>query len=259
MNIVRLSNKIAFITVIGMMYWVFIYLCISVFDLKVFRHNMTEMFFMSIFGIFSVLFGVIIINIMFNLTAIAEGRKLDQASSPRMRIWLLLFVASLMLIFALLYLGDQATSHKRKEYLVSAASDLVSEQHDALLRISDYRFTKEYITATVQDINLLSKVDESFPQITVIQQDTIKNKTYLLGFNTYNYIDADQLPEKSQFILGTSSDERKYLSSVFNNKVRDYLFSSNNGVYEIYFPVETEKGLLVLHLTQHARYGKFGS
>ncbi len=259
MNIVKVTNKIALFSVIGLMYWVFIFICSTVFGFKVFRENMTEMFLLSILGIFAILSGSIILNIMFNLTAIAEDKGNVEIIKSSVTRPISIFIGSLLVIFMGLYFGDMATTKKKEAYLVSSASDLVKEQSDVISRLSNYSFTREYLENTSQDIKILSKVEEKFPSITVIVRDNIQGKPYLLGFGGYIYLNDDKEPQKSNYILSTSSEERKYLNSVFSEENRDHWFSSNDGRYEMYFPVKTEMGVIVLHLSQRSRYGKIGS
>lgn len=260
MNIVKITNKIALITVVLLMYWVFIFVSSTVFGFKVFRENMTEMFMLSIFGIFAVLSGAIILNIMFNLTAIAEGRG-KQEPSPKFssKQILFAFIGSLVVIFLLLYSGDIATSKKKERYLVSSASELINEKKEIIDRLANYSFTRKYIEAASKYIKLLSKIEEKFPRVTVIARDYQDGKPLLLGFASYSGLGKDEKPLKVDYILSTSSEERKYLYSVFEGKTSKHRFSSNDGKYEIYYPVTTEKGRIVIHLSQYSRYGKIGS
>lgn len=259
MNIVTLTNKIALISVVGLMYWVFIFVSSSVFGFKVFRENMTEIFLLSILGIFAILLGSIILNIMYNLTAIAEGKKNIEKTKKGVAYLGVIFVASLFVIFFLLFVGDRLTSKKKESYLVSAASDLVKEQSEVIDRISKYRFTKEYLRGAAQDIQILSKVEEKFPSITVIVQDEIEGKSYLLGLGRNVYISDEEEPVKSRYILSTSSEERQYLKAVFEGKQKEPKFSSSDGRYELYYPVINDNGVFVMHLSHHSRYGKIGS
>lgn len=260
MNVVKITNKIAFATVVLLMYWVFIFVSSTVFGFKVFRENMTEIFLLSIFGIFAILSGAVILNIMFNLTAIAEGRAtVEHNASGKSKLVVTAFVGSLALIFALLYAGDLATSIKKENYLVSAASDLVNEQENIVHRLANYSFSREYIERASQDIKVLSKVEEKFPSVTVITKDKIDGKEFLLGFSSYSGLGKDEEAKKADYLLSTSSKERKYLHSVLEGKISTHRFSANDGRYEVYYPVKTESGNIVIHLSQHSRYGKIGS
>ncbi len=66
-QLVRLSNIIGIISIVLLIYWVFIFITIEVFGLKVFRENLTETFYMSVLGILALMTGALIINIMFNI------------------------------------------------------------------------------------------------------------------------------------------------------------------------------------------------
>lgn len=260
MSIVKVTNKVALVTVAILMYWVFIFVCSTAFGFKVFRENMTEVFLLSILGIFAILAGSIILNIMYNLTAIAEGRKVEETGKPSRGFRpVAIFLGSLVAVFLLLYLGDLATSKRKEAYLVSAASDLVKEQSDTISRLAQYSFNREYLEGVSENIKLLRKVEEKFPAITVIVKDNIQDKPYLLGFNFYVHLSKDKEPQKADYILSTSSEERQYLYSVFDGETSKHWFSSHDGRYEMYYPVKTESGTIVLHLAQRSRYGKFGS
>jgi len=260
MNIVKLTNKIALATVVLLMYWVFIFITSTVFGFKVFRENTTELFLFSILGLFAILSGSIVLNIMFNLTSIAEGRGASDAKiSKSYKPWTFGFAGSLLVIFILLFVGDLATAKQKERFLVSSASDLIAEQKEIIARLADYSFSSEYIDKAAQKIKVLSKVEEKFPRVTVIVRDSLDNKSLLLGFTDYSKLDKEELPDKADYILSTSSEERQYLHSVFDGGVSAHRFSANDGQYEIYFPIKTPKGIIVLHLSHHSRYGKSGS
>lgn len=260
MNLVKITNRIALFTVVLMTYWVFIFVCTEVFDFKVFRKNMTEIFGLSILGIFAVLGGALVLNIMFNLTAIAEQRQNTPVKNAFNLKWALLaFISSLALIFGALYAGDLSTKKKRENYLIASAQSLVNEQASMIEQLSDYEFSKQYVNSSEKSIRLLSEIDKQFPNITVILNDTIDGNRVLLGFGKYHYYSDDKKPSKSDFIISTSKKERDFLYDFFNGGDNGHLFSSHNNDFELYYPVVTNKGRIVLHLTKYNRYGKMGS
>jgi hypothetical protein len=105
----------------------------------------------------------------------------------------------------------------------------------------------------------LSRIDERFPRITAIHRDKINGRKVILGFNARRY-EGRSTPEKVDYILGTSKEEREYIYSVFSNATSNHLFSSHDGKYEIYYPVEAGGNRkVILHLSQFSRYGKIGS
>ncbi|PID58797.1 hypothetical protein CSB45_02010 [candidate division KSB3 bacterium] len=261
MNIVKITNKIALVTVVLSMYWVFIFVSSTVFGFKVFRENMTEMFLLSILGLFTILSAVVLLNIMFNLTAIAERRSGEEPKKAQTisKMLVLAFIASLLALFCLLYAGDRLTSKHKENYLLSAASSLVKEQRSIIHRLADYTFSREYIERACQDIEILSKVEEEFPEVTIIVIDTIDGKPFLLGFSRYARLAKDEKVRKADYILATSSEERTYLYSALEGKISGHRFSAHDGRYEVYYPLRTDTGNIVIHLSQYSKYGKIGS
>lgn len=191
---------------------------------------------LSILGIFSILCAAIILNIMYNLTAIAEKYKdrVEAKSLQRIGIKLSVFIASLFLIFALLYFGDLSTSKKKEKYLASSVKALIKEQPEAVDTLAGYSFSEEYIKDAGVAITLLSKIDEKFPRVTAIHQDKINGKRVILGFYS-NRSTRDEVPQKVDYILSTSKEEREYIYSVFSGASSKYRFSSHDGKYEIYY------------------------
>lgn len=260
MNIVKITNRIALTTVVLLLYWVFIYICSTVFGFKVFRENMTEIFLLSILGIFAILLGAIILNIMFNLTAIAEQKSPPEPINKTTHKFIVLgFVGSLLVIFVLLYAGDIANSKNKEKQLIASATGLIEEQKEMIERLADYSFSRKYIERVSENLKVLSKVEEKFPAIRVILRDEWESKPLLFSFGAYLGLSAKEVPRKADYILSTSSEERQYLHSVFDGENTEHWFSAHDGYYEIYYPIKTDKGLIVLYLSQHSRYGKIGS
>ena len=110
-SLVKLSNIIGIASIILLVYWIFIFISITVFGLKIFRENITETFYLSVVGILALMTGSLIINIMFNLTRIAEKHNQDDinVSKRRSKILGIIFGLSFPLVFGLLFGGDYLT------------------------------------------------------------------------------------------------------------------------------------------------------
>ncbi len=199
---------------------------------------------------------------MYNLTVIADKYQDNTApkTAKNLPVKIGIFAISLIVIFILLYTGDLATSEKKEKYFVNSVKSLVEEQSETIQSLSEYEFSEKYINKASSDIKLLSKIDEKFPEVTVIHQDQINGKKVFLDFHAYDYnCDNDKEVQKVDFILSTSKEEREYLFSVFSKSSKQHRFSSNDGRYEIYYPIQKGDRIMVLHLSQHSRYGKIGS
>jgi len=124
--LVKLSNIIGITSIVLLVYWVFIFISITVFGLKVFRENLTETFYLSVVGILALMFGALIINVIFNLTRIAEKHNQDNNESKRTSKKLgIIFGLSFPLVFGLLFGGDYLTSSKKEKMLIQPTGTLI--------------------------------------------------------------------------------------------------------------------------------------
>jgi hypothetical protein len=261
--LVRLSNIIGALSIILLIYWVFVFISIEVFGLKVFRENMTETFYMSILGILALMLGALIINVMFNLTRIAEKHNQDESylspSASRKTTWI--FALSFPVLFALLFAGDYLTSRKKERILIESARSIIQDHAQQAGTLADYSFSEKWIIATENTLNLLSHTDEHFPRISVIVRDSIDNSKVFLGFdNYYGGTPNDTIrPLKADFIVETTKEEREYLNKVFDQDQQEVRFSAHDGNYELYYPYFSGSKKIVLYFSDYQRYGKMGS
>lgn len=262
-TLVRLSNIVGTISILLLIYWVFVFISIQVFGLKVFRENMTETFFMSVLGILALMFGALIINIMFNLTRIAQKHNQDdiemaRSSSKKIGI---IFILSFPMVFGLLYGGDYLTSEKKERMLIESAESIIQDNTIKANKLTNYSFDKKWIKETSEILDLLSKTDKNFPSVSVIVKDEIDHSTVLLGFNYYYYDQANDTIylSKRNFIYETTKEEREYLNKVFDKNSKEIRFSAHDGNYELYYPYFKDNKKIVLYFSDYQRYGKLGS
>lgn len=288
-QIVNFSNKVALTFIVILIYWVFIMSTMIVFDFKVFRENITEAFMISVLGIMAILFGSVIVNIMLNLTRIADrdhgkllsnsgktsnsgnskktaaSSKSSQASSQAPFKWLTAFLLGFPVIFALLYGGDWATKRQKKELMVSSAQTLIDNKASIITQLTQYEFNRNYLTKAQENIYLLKNVDKYFPNISVLVLDTINQEKVILSINQYDVnADHNNTPQpkplaKKHFLYRTTQEEREYLLNVFAGKDTDILYEPHKGNYKLYYPIRGKNGYIVLLLSDYQRYGKFGS
>ena len=263
-QIVKITNGVALVSVGLLTYWVFIFVSITVFEFKVFRENITQAFYLSIIGILSLLTASIILNVMLNMTRIADhfnGTLKPTSAHPKRFRWIALgLLLFFPLSFLLLYFGDVRSAAKKRDYLVQSGEAVIAENSDLVQSFTDYEFSKEYIKQASDTLKILSGTDENFPDASVIVRDIINSKPVLLQFTKgYWTSNSNEQPFKANFLYATSTDERQYLNRVFDNQSKDVKFSASDGNYELYFPVVTSKGTIVIYLSDRSRYGKLGS
>ncbi len=260
--IVRITNMVGMASIILLIYWVFTFISIEVFGFKVFKENLTESFYMSILGILALMAGALMMNVMMNLTRIAE--KFNTESAPRTtktsKRQLLLFLLSFPLLFLLLYVGDVLSAKKKEAYLTAAAGKVIADYKVQVTELTEYKFNKQYLKKASEILELLSATEEKFPEILVIVPDTVSSAKVFLGITQRYYVANDTTtPDKKDFIFASSKEEKEYLSEVFRSNVSKPRFSKHNSKIELYYPYAYNGRMIVLYFTDYQRYGKFGS
>ena len=142
-KLVKATNIIGMVAVVLLVYWVFVLISSNVFGLKVFREYITEIFLMSILGIFAVMAGALILNIMLNLTRIAERGQEEESKGGRKTLYLLLAVFPVLA--ALLFGGNYLTVQKKRQILTQSLERIVKDNPSQINALADYRFDLAYI------------------------------------------------------------------------------------------------------------------
>ena len=260
-SLVKLSNTIGVVSIILLVYWVFSFITIQVFGLKIFQENITETFYFSIIGILALMTGALFINLMFNLTRIAEKHNLDKTLDKKFSKKILSVIAlSFPLIFALLMGGDYLTSQNKQEMLISSAHEIIEDNTHKASIIANYSFEKEWVEKTSEILDVVSSIDENFPEVQVIVKDEIDKTDVFLGFRYYRTRLNDSIPmQKIDYVQKTSQEERDYLNAVFKGQNLEKRFRANDGNYELFYPYSINNKTVVFYFSDYRKYGKLGS
>ena len=272
-KLVKLTNVIGIVSVLLLVYWVFAFILAQVFGLKVFREHITEMFAMSVLGIIALMAGALMLNIMLNLTRIAERDQQTQGGGGRKTVWLLLAVFPLLA--ALLFGGDYLSVRRKQQILLQSAERAV--QSGAAAALADYRFDLPYILQTADTLKLMEKENTAFRSVSLIAPDTIGGKPVYLAFydeaDSYRNL-ADVQPAADGFaakerdnvktvrkidhVYTTDPADREYLQQAFAGR-EGSRFQADGGNYTLYYPYRKNGKTVVLVFSDYQRYGKFGS
>ena len=261
-TLVKLSNIVALVAISLLIYWVFVFISVQVFGLKIFRENISETFGMSVLGIFALMAGSLMINVMFNLTRIAERHNKDEileakAVSKKLG-WV--FLLSFPIIFGLLFGGDYLTSKKKEAMLIDSAKSVIEKYPQKVEGLLNYQFNEDWLKETDNTLELMRKTDKNFPSVLVIVKDSIDSSEVFLGFRDYSKpTDETFQPVRQNFILETTKVERDYLNKVFNENSNEIRFSASDGNYQLYYPYSKDGKRVVLYFSDYQRYGKIGS
>lgn len=76
-QIVKISNAVGVISIMLLMFWVFIFITINIFNFRLFSWEVRNLFTMSIVPILALIFAALAMNIMFNLTLISQKSSFE--------------------------------------------------------------------------------------------------------------------------------------------------------------------------------------
>jgi hypothetical protein len=130
-RLIKGTNKVAFYSTVALFYWVFVFLLITAFDLKIFREHMTDIFYLSLLGLFAILGGALVLNVMSNLskisTVLSQERGYAGSSTRPSKTLIAAVILSFPLIAVVLFAGNHLSSEKKKNMLISSAQSLIAE------------------------------------------------------------------------------------------------------------------------------------
>jgi putative protease len=236
---------------------------------------------MSILGIFAVMAGALILNIMLNLTRIAERGQEEESKGGRKTLYLLLAVFPVLA--ALLFGGNYLTVQKKRQILTQSLERIVKDNPSQINALADYRFDFAYIKKAALILELMSKEDSAFKAATVIVPDTIGNKQVYLAFSADSQLSGidEQAPNargvgddngfvvtrngnketisKTQYLYAPNLSEREYLQRVFAGQTNEIRYEAKDGNYSLCHPYRQNGETIVLCFSDYQQYGKIGS
>ena len=290
-KLVKATNIIGMVAVTLLVYWVFALILIQVFGLKVFREHITEIFLMSILGIFAVMGGTLMLNIMLNLTRIAERGQEEEVRGGRKTVYLLLAVFPILA--ALLFGGNYLTIRQKRDILTQSSERIVQDNPAQIDALTDYRFDLAYIKKSSEILDLMAKDDLSFKSAMIIVPDKIDNKPVYLAFSADSRLNVggEAVPAASQneavpaanqnvegndnfvmdrngekvmikkmdYVYSPNLKEREYLQKVFAGQTQEMRYEAEDGHYSLCHPYRKNGKTIVLCFSDYQEYGKIGS
>lgn len=282
-KLVKATNIVGMVAVVLLVYWVFVLILSNVFGLKVFREYITEIFLMSILGIFAVMGGTLMLNIMLNLTRIAERGQEEESKGGRKTLCLLLAVFPLLA--ALLFGGNYLTIQQKRDILIQSSERIVKDNPAQIDALADYRFDLAYIRKTSEILDLMAKDNSSFKSAVIIVPDKIDNKSVYLAFSAdssrltlsdevvpttnQNAEGSDNFVvnrngekvavKKTDYVYSPDLKEREYLQKVFAGQTQEMRYEAEDGHYSLCHPYRKNGKTIILCFSDYQEYGKIGS
>ena len=262
-QLVKLTNTVGIVSFVLLIYWIFIFILVQVFNLKIFRQHLSEIFALSITGIIALMAGALMLNIMFNLTRIAErGSETDSPKKGKKII--VLMILMFPVLAGVLFAGNHLSLQRREQALQQAGQALVQQNVRGIQAAAQYRFTPEYIRQTSDYLKVVEQANTSFQRAVIIVPDEVDgNRVYLRIASDAVKNDASEAApplDKRNFLYRAETFEHDYLHNTFAQHLTQPYFAQRENNYFLYLPQQQDgKTTAILLLTDYYPYGKFGS
>lgn len=263
-QLVKLTNTVGIVSFVLLIYWIFVFILVQVFNLKIFRQHLSEIFALSITGIIALMAGALMLNIMFNLTRIAE-RGSETDSPKKSKKIIVLMILMFPVLAGVLFAGNHLSLQRREQ----AGQALVQQNVRGIQAAAQYRFTPEYIRQTSDYLKVVEQANTSFQRAVIIVPDEVDgNRVYLRIASDSGASDAVKnaaseaapLLDKRNFLYRTETFEHDYLHNTFAQHLTQPYFAQRENNYFLYLPQQQDgKTTAILLLTDYYPYGKFGS
>ena len=260
-QLVKLTNTVGIVSFVLLIYWIFVFILVQVFNLKIFRQHLSEIFALSITGIIALMAGALMLNIMFNLTRIAE-RGSETDSPKKSKKIIVLMILMFPVLAGVLFAGNHLSLQRREQALQQAGQALVQQNVRGIQAAAQYRFTPEYL-------KVVEQANTSFQRAVIIVPDEVDgNRVYLRIASDSGASDAvknvasEAVPplDKRNFLYRAETFEHDYLHNTFAQHLTQPYFAQRENNYFLYLPQQQGgKTTAILLLTDYYPYGKFGS
>ena len=259
-RMVNLSNVIGLVAVLALVYWVIIFIVSQVFGLRIFKETMTQTFNFSIIGILVLMFGALIINIMFNLSRIADKFNNDnEIKINTNRKAVIIFIISLPTLIICLFLGNYASTKKVENELKHSAEGIIKSYKLEIDKISNYTFDRDWINDTIKLLSFMIRLDHNFNHMAIIYEDEINGSPFYLTFYDGRHLNEKDELNKIDFIRKYDFGEREYIEKVFKENYNQKYFVSDKGSYHLFIPYENNGNKMILFFSDQRYYGSLSS
>jgi hypothetical protein len=262
-KMVKLSNTIGFIAVLALIYWVIIFTTTEIFGLKIFKETTTATFNWSILGILVLMFGALIINIMFNLSRIADKINNDNETIEKTAIkkgkGIIIFIISLPIVIIALFFGNFLSSKNVENELKKSADKIIDSYQMSISELSDYSFDRDWINSARNLLSFMVRIDPNINNVAIIFEDEINGNNFYLTVSDGGEIRENDILSKMNYLRNYELKEREYIENVFKDNFNQKYFVSNNGLYRLFVPYQNNEMKIIFLFSNRRSYGTLSS
>ncbi len=260
---VKISNVIGLVSIILLVLWVFSFILIEVFDLLIFKKNMTETFMMSILALIAVLAGSLFVNVMFNLTRIADKHNADETKKISTKA-VVAVITVFPLVAAILFTGNYFTEQKKERFMLESTKNYIEKSKTTKALLKDVKFNEEWVDELARELKVFKTSELNFDNPSVILYLNLdgEEKYYQVhNYNTYRY---NELQDTIPIYLHRYEEhfnrfDTEYYEQVFKNGSKENRFIRDGKNFILEYPYTYDSTTVIIHTSDYQNYGKFGS
>lgn len=253
MLLTKTTTSIIILTTLFILVWFIGSIISTTFNLSVFNEKSIVFLASSLGGAFVLIMCSAILNVVINISIIAE-KNIDTSEKISTKInYLKIFLAFILGVFviaAFLFSGDYISKEKEKSSLIKEAKDVMARYSNSINTIKNDPLSKDVPTT----LGFLSSIKEQFQYVTLITNEKYNNdNTYIE--TTKNTVIDKNLPLLGRSFYKCSTVDCDYISKVFlNNKKEEYFYKSGD-ILNLYIPYFENEKVFILLFSKYNRYG----
>lgn len=275
--IANISYRIALLAIGLLILWTLGWLTIVTFDLKVFEKQSSEFLLMAILPILATVAGAGIVNIISNVGVIASHITKEQevASNWNIRRVGYGYLILIVIMVSALFLGNSISHSIKVNELKSEFKLVVKHNQPMLLAIQQVDLSAHNILVAQQSmqfidlqtkklkspqilfecsykgIHALCNIGQSYHSMNLIKKGSTENGDSVISTTAIDTLD---------YLWKTSEKEKAKISEMLQDKPSTVEVElDENGEYQLYQYIETEKAKLIFKMEKRERYGRISS
>lgn len=268
LRLANLSTWIMVITISILVVFYIGYLINSAFALETgfTRSSHGNDFFTSL-GLFAfvIMFCAALLNITLNISVIADSKmnEPEPVSGKKFitKKVLLYFICFVTVLTSLLFLLDYSDKNRLKGIMVTAATDLVNNSQNSLIKIASSLSDTSKIKEIPKILMFFESQNNEVGDISLITSDQYNGDLAvleILALNESTYIADLSKPFINKAFYKCSIEERNALYRLFKNKSEKNPFWSGSGNdFKYYYPIESNGKKFILLFSRYKKDHSF--
>jgi len=260
-KLARITYLIALLSICLLITWSIGVLVTTVFNLKVFQENTTEFALLSILPILATVAGAGIINIISNISLIANhltGASINEKENDKkVKIGTRILLYGNLLLIVGLFGGSKISDKIKENDLKQEILEIKNSNKSIISKIPGPILDSNSINETQTVLEYIGKTNTKISEPVAIFTGIYKGQKVLYSVNSNSGV--HRAIDSTSFLFRTSEKTRsKIFGALQSNDDAPFVVSDDNA-YEIFILIKSSKNPFMLKMSKYSRYGRISS